>query len=300
MNFDIVIKRAGILFSFISGLLLVIQALAPDAIKSNNYDFIITVLKNAIPELILLFVLGLIFYKLDVLKQKLTNYKYKRILLILVLIFTLVNYNNFRNILRARYFHYTHIEDAHKKHIYSKISKDLKSAEYFSAVERIDRLIDIYPDENQFFGYLKKELTSKSKYSQKIYKVTDEKVLIKDPINNYKVSKKHLLNLFIAHSIYPHSNYLNELKKVRLVLANELEYFSKEFDEMREDRSLMINYLKEKKWFVLDEDIEINLKNKQISLEDYFAEFLSNNSKYGCVRILENKWYFFMFDNHLR
>jgi len=295
MDFDKNSKKIGTIFSFLAAIFLFIQGFAPDEIENKNIDFVIAVLKNGIFELVVLLVVGLFLYKYRLFEKWIFPTKEKKILLIITLLITAgLNFNNLKNLARARAFHYLNIGNAHKYQLYESISKNLNTGEFNSAVKKIEKVISFYPDEKYGLNYLRKQLIGSSDYAQNFYKISDNKVIQKSENGNEIINRTELIQLIISYSIYPHPKYEDDLtlakNKIDKIL-NQIIVLHPEFLKNPASKKAK-QFIKQYNWFLCDNEIQHVLKQRKIDETKYLLDFFRKHSKEESIEILKKKWFF--------
>jgi len=295
-------KQIGTIFSILAAIFLFIQGFAPDEIENKHIDFTLAVLKNGVFELVLLLVIGIIIYNLDFIKSKLINTTKKKTWLALIILTTIIiNYQNFRQILRARYFHYTHIQNAHKCQLYEKISLDLIDAEFHSAINKIDKIIKFYPDEKYILGRLRISLMGGSDYSQRFYRLSDKKIVKKLDTGIDKIDMNQLIQLIISYSLYPHPRYQDDLKLAEQIIEFELKKFDDFYDSLHRNSNTnnLEKYITESDWFLIEDEVNMNLEKRGISKLEFLKSVAKKQSKSEIIEVLKKRWFLGMIKNHL-
>lgn len=288
MNIEKFSKNIGYVFTFFAGLLLIIQAFAPTELKNNNLDFILTVLKNGIVELVLIFLVGLLIlnYKNIIRKIKDSSPVKYWILGTIVIIFIL-NISNFKSFAIARYYHYSNISKAYKYQFYDKISKNLNDVDFHSAIRNIERLISIYPEEEYHVGSLKKSLRGRLEYSQNIYPLNETSVIEVSEDGDSIINKNKLMRLLQAFSLYPHNKYEEQLRSTSVVLKKAFFEIEKKYNTNNPE---FLDFLLHKyDWLIFDEDLSASLKYRNIAKRTYLNDVLSNNSKDDNIKFFKSQ-----------
>jgi hypothetical protein len=290
MDIEKFAKRIGYIFSFFGGLLLIIQAFAPNEFNNSSLDFILTVLKNGIVDLIVILFIGLLILYYKKLWDKIkTHNSIKYWILGTLAILLLVNFNHLKSFPIARYYHYSNITKAYKYQFYDKISENLNSIDYLTAIKNIDKIISFYPEEELHLGSLRKSLIGRIDYSQQIFSLKETVTVVEINENGDSIiNKNKLVRLLQSFSIYPHKKYEDQLVIANKVLKKALSEFETNYNISGPDYQDFI--LQKYSWLVFDDNLSNSLKYRNIEKRDFLHDMLTTNTKNENIEFLNNQW----------
>jgi hypothetical protein len=286
MKIDKLIKGIGLFFSSVAGVLYFISLFAPSELKKNNFDFVISILKNSSLEIIIIFIIGItiIFHK-SLFAEKKSN-----ILLICAIIFvSILNFGTIKKIFRSRYYYYNHIDEAHKYQIYKKLCNSLNNDEYYTGLDIIDDLISTYPDESLHLSSFQASLKSQLIFSQRIYPLDDRGLIFLNASSDSLINKYKLVQMLQCFHYFPNSIYEFQLSQAYKLIINKLTYLDENYDKVKNGE--LNNFISTNSWFFFDNDLEASLKVKKISTEKYFSDLLSSNTKEVNLSLFSGLWF---------
>ncbi len=290
MDIEKFAKRIGYIFSFIGGLLLIIQAFAPNEFNNSSLDFILMVLKNGIVELIVILFIGLLILYYKKLWSKIKAHSSLRHWLLGTLaLLILINFNNLKSFTIARYYHYSNITKAYKYQFYDKISENLNSIDYHTAIKNIDKIISFYPEEELHLGSLRKSLIGRIAYSQQIISFKEIATVVEiNEKGDSIINKNRLARLIQSFSIYPHEKYEDLLIIANGILKKALSEFETNYNVNNPKYKDFI--LQKYDWFVFDDNLSNSLKYRNIEKKDFLQDMLTTNTKNENIEFLNNQW----------
>jgi len=298
MKFFDNLKLLGLIISTLGGVLLFIAGFAPNEIENKNIEFVSIVLLHSLPEILFLFVIGILLWQYSNIKRlifRITQYPYysrnlKRkvnlVIGITLVCFILLNLTNFYYVMRARYWHYTNIYKSHKFQYYTKISSKINEGELIEALAISNGLLKDYPDEKFKIESLNKSLELRIQNAQNHY--PNEDVFMQQ--NSEVINHEKFIKLTKAYALHPNQYYEKELTKTKNILIDALEETISLANNKNISLSEKDKKIEELSWFLFDKSLTPDIRKENISEIEYLNNIFKNNSTQEIETLYRNFW----------
>lgn len=294
MSSEDFLKKIGFWLGVIGAIFLFLQKLSPSSIGDQKIDLVLSIIRASGVELIAILVIGLLMWKITLVKKVLSKYFlfrypwFKWSFIVLMVLMLAINFNALYNIAKYRYKHYSNFENFYKHDLYASVCENINSGNYTNAVKNFNSLAKEYRDEDYKFDYLEKLIVNRIEYASKFS--LNPQPYKKNGDAEVKFSREKFISFQTAYLYHPSPENKIQLESHANVirqLTDSARAFHKNLQSGNREETLRM--FDSFGWFLFEDNIYNMILDKRdrFSYLQYLAGHMSESH---FVQYLLNTW----------